>query len=125
MPPSSTAPLRDPASSRTAEWLSFIQGEESCARACGPTDSTSTAAANPARMGTMTVMKRLYRQAALQTIELLVIHRGLARSLIDSAGTRYQDKPRHESPAMDLTRKKPAGGRGKTADPGNDESGQG
>jgi hypothetical protein len=38
-------------------------------------------------------MKRLYRQAALQTIELLVIRRHLARSLIDSAGTRYQDEP--------------------------------
>jgi hypothetical protein len=37
-------------------------------------------------------MKRLYRQAARQTIELLVIHRGLARSLIDSAGTQYQDE---------------------------------
>jgi hypothetical protein len=32
-----------------------------------------TAAAKPARMGTMTVMKRLYSQAARQTIELLVI----------------------------------------------------
>src|SRR3979409_2469608 len=125
MPPSSTAPLRDPASSRTAERPSFTQGEESCARACGPTDNTITAAAKPARMGTMTVMKRLYRQAARQTIELLGIHGGWARSLIDSGGTRYQDKPRHESPAMDLTRKKPAGGRGKAADPGEDESGQG
>jgi hypothetical protein len=35
-------------------------------------DATS-AAAKPARMGTITVMKRLYRQATLQTIELLVI----------------------------------------------------
>src|ERR1700712_2828022 len=100
MPPSSTGPLRDPASSRTAEWPSFCQGEESCARACGSPDNTRTAAVKPARRGTMTVMERLYRQAALQTIELLVIHRGLARSLIDRAGTRYQDKPRHESPAM-------------------------
>jgi hypothetical protein len=37
-------------------------------------------------------MKRLYSQAARQTIELLVIRARLARSLIDSAGTRYQDK---------------------------------
>src|SRR3954464_8055108 len=108
MPPSSTAPLRDPASSRTAEWASFCQGEESCARACGPADNTSAAAAKPARMGTITVMKRLYRQAARRTIELLVIQCGLARSLIDSPGARYQDERRHESPAMDLTRKKPA-----------------
>ena len=33
MPPSSTVPLREPASSRTAEWLSVIQGEASSARA--------------------------------------------------------------------------------------------
>jgi hypothetical protein len=37
------------------------------------TDHATTAAAKPARMGTMTVMKRLYSQATLQTIELLVI----------------------------------------------------
>jgi hypothetical protein len=36
-------------------------------------DDTTSAAANPARRGTMTVMKRLYSQAVLQTIELLVI----------------------------------------------------
>src|SRR3954462_1425260 len=125
MPPSSTAPLRDPASSRTAEWPSFTQGGETCPRACGPTDNTKTAAASPARMGTMTVMKRLYRQALSQTIELLVIRYGLARSLIDSAGTRYQDIRRDESPAMDLTRKKPPAGRAKTAEPGEDETGQG
>jgi hypothetical protein len=37
-------------------------------------------------------MERLYRQAVLQTIELLVIQCRLARSLIDSGRTRYQDK---------------------------------
>jgi len=36
-------------------------------------DARTTAAAKPARMGTMTVMKRLYSQAVLQTIELLVM----------------------------------------------------
>src|SRR3954451_7631412 len=92
MPPSSTVPLRDPASSRTAEWPSFTQGEESCARVCGIEDQTMSAAMSPARMGTMTVMKRLYSQALRQTIELLVIRRRLARSLIDSADTRYQDR---------------------------------
>src|SRR3954447_15810989 len=91
MPPSSTARLRDPASSRTAEWLSFTQAEESCARACGIEDQATSAAMSPARRGTMTIMKRLYSQALRQTIELLVIHCRLARSLIDSPGTRYQD----------------------------------
>jgi hypothetical protein len=37
-------------------------------------------------------MKRIYSQAAQQTIELLVIRHRLARSLIDSGETRYQDK---------------------------------
>ena len=32
-PPSSTAPLREPASSRIAEWPSLCHGEASCARA--------------------------------------------------------------------------------------------
>jgi hypothetical protein len=36
-------------------------------------DDATSAAAKPARRGTMTVMKRLYRQAVVQTIELLVI----------------------------------------------------
>jgi hypothetical protein len=36
-------------------------------------DDAASAAAKPARMGTMIVMKRLYSQATLQTIELLVI----------------------------------------------------
>src|SRR3954451_4820837 len=105
MPPSSTAPLRDPASSRTAEWPSFTQGEESCARACGITDKAMSAVVLPARLGTITVMNRLSRQAVRQTIELLVIRCRPARSLIDSAGTRYQDEPRHETPAIALTRK--------------------
>jgi hypothetical protein len=75
MPPSSTAPLRDPASSRTAEWPSLSHGEASCARACGVNDDARIVTANPAAapMGTMTVMRRIYRQALPQTIELLVI----------------------------------------------------
>ena len=76
MPPSSTAPLRDPASSRTAEWPSRCQGEASWARASIASDDANRVAAKPsaARMGTMTVMRRLYRQARRQTIELLVMY---------------------------------------------------
>src|SRR5476649_2657118 len=125
MPPSSTPPLRDPASSRTAEWPSLSQGEESCARAGSMKNDTTTAAAKPARRGTMTIMRRLYSQALPQTIELLVIRfAGPVRSLIDSAPTQYQDVRQRENLArMDLTRKKPAGGRGKSSGAADDESG--
>src|ERR1700730_883679 len=76
MPPSNTAPLRDPASSRTAEWPSRCQGEASWARASIANDEANTVAAKPsaARMGTMAIMGRLYRLAVSQTIELLVMN---------------------------------------------------
>src|SRR4051794_28131358 len=86
MPPSSTAPLRDPASSRTAEWLSLTQSEASSARASGEINEATTAAAKPAVTGTMAIIRRLYSAALPQTIELLVIRFGAGREgLIDSA----------------------------------------
>src|ERR1700687_3333883 len=101
MPPSSTAPLRDPASSRTAECPSRCQGEASWARASIVRDDANTIAARPsaARMGTMTIMRRLYRQAGGQTIELLVMYfeRRLL-CLIDRTAPQYQDVIQQESP---------------------------
>src|SRR6478672_9278217 len=78
IPPSSTPPLRDPASRRTAECVSRCQGEESSARASSANVPTSRVAAKPttARIGTMTVMRRLYRLVLTQTIELLVMGGG-------------------------------------------------
>src|SRR6266404_4780212 len=100
MPPSSTAPLRDPASSRTAECPSRCHGEASWARASIARDDANKVAAKPsaARMGTITIMRRLYSQGRLQTIELLVIWiLEAARSLIDRTGTQYQDVINRES----------------------------
>jgi hypothetical protein len=76
MPPINTPPLRDPANSRTAECPSFCHGDESWARAAVIGDDASAIAAKPsaARMGTMTIMRRLYRLAGKQTIELLVMY---------------------------------------------------
>jgi hypothetical protein len=81
MPPNSTAPLRDPANNRTAECRSRCHGEASsaCASIARPDTNkhdTNKVAAAPiaARMGTITIMRRLYRQAAVQTIELLVMY---------------------------------------------------
>src|SRR3984885_16370167 len=93
MPPSSTAPLRDPASSRTAECPSRCHGEASWARASIASEDTKMVVAKPsaARKGTMTVMRRLYSQARPQTIELLVMYAETTRGLIDISGTRYQD----------------------------------
>src|SRR6266700_1905551 len=94
MPPSSTAPLRDPASRRMAECASRCQGEESSARTSIAVHATDRMAAMPsvARMGTMTIMRRLYRQVLAQTIELLVIPKtNTAAGLIDRTATRYQD----------------------------------
>src|SRR6202007_846928 len=75
MPPSSTAPLRDPASSRTAECASSCQGEASWARALGANNESKTMAATPsmARAGTMEFMRRLYSLSVAQTIELPVM----------------------------------------------------
>jgi len=89
MPPSSTAPLREPASNRTAEWPSLCQGDASPARASiakdtakhtvkdivKPGDDANIVAAKPseARMGTITVMRRHYSLARWQAIELLVM----------------------------------------------------
>ena len=57
MPPSNTAPLREPASSRIAEWLSRSQGDESCAFACGVIDANNAAVTpNAARVGIITIM---------------------------------------------------------------------
>src|SRR6188472_2247803 len=101
MPPSSTAPLREPASNRTAEWPSRCHGDESSARPSAASDEANRAAARPsaARRGTMTVMRRLYSQARPQTIELLVMcAEKPARCLIDRTPTQYQDVHQHESP---------------------------
>jgi hypothetical protein len=83
MPPSSTPPLRDPANSRSAECASRCQGEESAAQALVASDAASILAVSPrtermgaARMGTIAVMKRLYRLELSQTIELLVMYCG-------------------------------------------------
>ena len=79
MPPSSTALLRDPASSRTAECPSRCQGEASWALAPLAADivrndaNMVAAKRGTARMGTMTTMTGLYSQAVPQTIELLVM----------------------------------------------------
>src|SRR5664279_4281777 len=100
MPPSSTAPLREPASSRTAECPSRCQGDASWARASIVRDEARTVAAKPsaARTGTMTVMRRLYRLMGVQAIELLVIYfQAPGRSLIDRTATQYQDGQQHES----------------------------
>jgi hypothetical protein len=52
----------------------------------------SAAKPNASRMGTMTVMARLYRLVSAQTIELLVMRGvGATRSLIDRTATQYQD----------------------------------
>jgi hypothetical protein len=76
MPPSSTVPLRDPASSRTAECVSRCHGEASSARTSNVAHATYKAAApSAARRGTVTIMERLYRLVAAQTIELRVIGR--------------------------------------------------
>jgi hypothetical protein len=76
MPPSSTVPLREPASSRTAECPSRIQGDASWARASTAKDDANRVAAKPsaARMGTIVIMVRLYSLPGLQTIELLVMY---------------------------------------------------
>src|SRR5665647_1075550 len=103
MPPSSTAPLREPASSRTAECPSRCQGDASWARASIVRAEARTAAAKPsaARMGTMVVMRRPYRLVGVQTIELLVMYFSSARrSLIDRTATQYQDGQQHESPLL-------------------------
>src|SRR5882762_1016957 len=99
MPPSNTAPLRDPARSRTAEWPSRCQGDASSARALGANDEARRVAATPtaARLGTMAIMRRLYRQARRQTIELLVRAARWIGSLIDRTATQYQDGPQSES----------------------------
>jgi hypothetical protein len=83
MPPSSTPPLREPATSRNAECASRCQGEESPAQALVASDTASIFTASPklkrkgaARMGTIAVMKRLYRLELSQTIELLVMYCG-------------------------------------------------
>jgi hypothetical protein len=75
-----TVPLRDPASSRTAECASRCHGEASSARTSPPANTTDKMAVAPsaARRGTMTIMRRLYRQASTQTIELRVIRGCLA-----------------------------------------------
>src|ERR1700738_176074 len=128
MPPSSTAPLRDPASSRTAECPSRCQGDASSARASIARDEATMAAARPtaARMGTM-IMARHYSQARLQAIELLVMRQGTpAQSLIDRTGTRYQDVHQRESPLrMDPEGKKPRIGRRKAAGMGDNSAGRG
>src|SRR5581483_1096664 len=75
MPPSSTAPLRDPASSRTAECASSCQGDASWARAAGANSESKMVAATPsvARAGTTAFMRRLYLLSDAQTSELLVM----------------------------------------------------
>src|SRR5580692_11147554 len=75
MPPRRTVPLREPANSRTAECESRCQGEASSARAPVAAQATDKVAAKPSatRIGTITVMERLYRQVSAQTIELLVM----------------------------------------------------
>src|SRR4051812_1208119 len=109
-PPSSTAPLRDPASRRTAECASRCQGEESSARTRVAIHATDNVPARPsaARMGTIGIMGRLYSQVRAQTIELLVIPRrngceydcectGIdIPGLIDRNATRYQDMNQHQ-----------------------------
>ena len=73
MPPSSTAPLRDPASSRTAECASRCQGEASSARAAIASERRKQGGAKPsaARMGTIMAMKRLYRAAGSKPLNCL------------------------------------------------------
>src|SRR5436190_1616978 len=58
MPPSSTVPLRDPASSRMAECASRCQAEESSARTSIAAHATDNVAATPstARIGTIPIM---------------------------------------------------------------------
>src|SRR5512134_3400205 len=92
-PPSSTVPLRDPASSRTAECASRCHGEASSARTSDVAHATYKAATpSAARRGTITIMGRLYRQVSPQTIELRVIGRRMTPgSLIDRNPSRYQD----------------------------------
>src|SRR4051812_45668545 len=92
MPPSNTAPLRDPASRRTAEWVSRCHGEASSAQTPAAAHAKDKVAAKPsaARRGTITTMERLYRQVRRQTIELLVMP-GPPRSLIDRTAAQYQD----------------------------------
>src|SRR6185295_11826368 len=92
-PPSSTVPLRDPASNRTAECASCCHGEASSARTSDDAHATHRAATpSAARRGTITIMGRLYRQVAAQTIELRVIGPpNDGGSLIDRNPTRYQD----------------------------------
>jgi sulfatase maturation enzyme AslB (radical SAM superfamily) len=71
MPPSRTTPLREPASNRSCEWLSFCHGEASSARTSAD-NAKMNKAASAARGGTIIVMKRLYSLPSRQTIELLV-----------------------------------------------------
>jgi hypothetical protein len=80
-PPSSTAPLRDPASNRSAECVSRCHGEESSARTSIAAHATDRVMATPiaARRGTITTMRRLYRQVPAQTIELRVIGRRMGQ----------------------------------------------
>jgi len=75
-PPSSTVPLRDPASSRTAECPSRCHGEASWARTSAAKIDTNRTVTKPraARMGIVVIMRRLYRQVGSQTIELLVMY---------------------------------------------------
>jgi hypothetical protein len=58
--------------------VSRCQGEESSARTSVANAPTNRVATKPtaARIGTMTVMRRLYRLTLPQTIELLVMGRG-------------------------------------------------
>src|ERR1700761_8137463 len=114
MPPSSTAPLREPASSRTAECPSFCQGDASWARTSTAIEEASRAIAktNAARIGTIAIMGCLYRVEIRQTIELLVRH--LDSRLIDRIATQYQDELREESALhMDPLGKTPGEVRGK------------
>src|SRR6516225_6227326 len=75
IPPSSTAPLRDPASSRTAECPSRCHGDASSAWAASASDDASKVVATPsaACRGTLVSIARLYRVTPGQTIELLVM----------------------------------------------------
>ena len=63
MPPSSTAPLREPASSRTAEWPSFCQGEASWARASAASEDSKQGCGKAERgaQGNHDDHRRLYR----------------------------------------------------------------
>src|ERR1700736_2050843 len=127
MPPSSTAPLRDPASSRTAECPSRCHGDASWAQASIARDDAHIVAAKPsaARMGTVTIMRRLYRQTRPQTIELLVIYYK-TRSLIDRTATQYQDVHQNESPLrMDPEGKRPRIVRREAAGVGDNSSDRG